>query len=208
MNQKNSLGLDKCFLDVNDPIDLFKYWFNEAKKIELNDPNAFSLATSDAKGFPSVRIVLLKDYNQNGFVFYTNLNSSKSLSIKENPRAEMCFYWKSLSRQIRIKGTISQVSEKEADDYYSTRPYGSKIGAWASKQSEVLESRAELINLMEEYKKKYNDEKKIPRPKNWSGWRLFPREMEFWMRVENRIHERLKYSKNVNGELDKFLLYP
>ena len=154
MNQKNSLGLDKCFLDVNDPIDLFKYWFNEAKKIELNDPNAFSLATSDAKGFPSVRIVLLKDYNQNGFVFYTNLNSSKSLSIKENPRAEMCFYWKSLSRQIRIKGTISQVSEKEADDYYSTRPYGSKIGAWASKQSEVLESRAELINLMEEYKKK------------------------------------------------------
>ncbi len=208
MNQKNSLGLDKCFLDVNDPIDLFKYWFNEAKKIELNDPNAFSLATSDAKGFPSVRIVLLKDYNQNGFVFYTNLNSSKSLSIKENPRAEMCFYWKSLSRQIRIKGTISQVSEKEADDYYSTRPYGSKIGAWASKQSEVLESRAELINLMEEYKKKYNDEKKIPRPKIWSGWRLFPREMEFWMRVENRIHERLKYSKNVNGEWDKFLLYP
>ena len=207
MNQKNSLGLDKCFLDVNDPIDLFKYWFNEAKKFELNDPNAFSLATSDAKGFPSVRIVLLKDYNQNGFVFYTNLNSSKSLSIKENPRAEMCFYWKSLSRQIRIKGTISQVSEKEADDYYSTRPYGSKIGAWASKQSEVLESRAELINLMEEYKKKYNDEKKIPRPKNWSGWRLFPREMEFWMRVENRIHERLKYVK-VNESWEKVLLSP
>ena len=119
MNQKNSLGLDKCFLDTNDPIELFKNWFNEAKKNELNDPNAFSLATSDTKGFPSVRVVLLKNYSQNGFVFYTNLNSSKSLSIKENPRAEMCFYWKSLLRQIRINGTLSQVSEKEADDYFS-----------------------------------------------------------------------------------------
>ena len=139
MNQKKSLGLDKSFLDTDDPIDLFKNWFNEAKKNELNDPNALSLATSDAKGFPSVRVVLLKNYSQNGFVFYTNLNSKKSLSIKENPRAEMCFYWKSLSRQVRINGTISQVTDKEADDYYSTRPYGSKIGAWASKQSKVLE---------------------------------------------------------------------
>ena len=208
MNQKKSLELHKCFLDVNDPIELFKHWFNEAKKNELNDPNAFSLATSDAKGFPSVRVVLLKNYSQTGFVFYSNLNSKKSLSIKENPRAEMCFYWKSLLRQVRINGIISQVSDKEADNYYSTRTYGSKIGAWASKQSEVLESRVELINLMEEYKKKYNDEKKVPRPKNWSGWRLLPKEMEFWMRCEDRIHERLKYSKNSNGEWDKFLLNP
>jgi len=208
MNQKNSLGLDKCFLEENDPIELFKYWFNEAKKIELDDPNALSLATSDPNGFPSVRIVLLKDYSQNGFVFYTNLNSNKSQSIKKNPKAEMCFYWKSLSRQIRIKGSILQVSEKEADDYFSSRPYGSKIAAWASKQSEVLESRVELLKSIEKYKKKYNDEKKVPRPKNWSGWRLLPKEMEFWMRLENRIHERLKYSKNVNGEWDKFLLYP
>ena len=208
MNQKNLLELDKCFLDVNDPIDLFKYWFNEAKKIELNDPNAFSLATSDSKGFPSVRMVLLKDYSQNGFVFYTNLNSKKSLSIKENPRAEMCFYWKSLSRQIRINGIVSQVTEREADDYYSTRAYGSKIAAWASKQSEVLESRTELLNSIAKYKKKYNDEKKVPRPKNWSGWKLLPKEMEFWNRVEDRIHERLKYSKKVNGEWEKFLLNP
>ena len=207
-NGKNSLGLDKCFLDVNDPIDLFKYWFNEAKKTELNDPNAFSLATSDSKGFPSVRVVLLKDYSQNGFVFYTNLNSKKSLSIKENPRAEMCFYWKSLSRQIRVNGIVSQVTEKEADDYYFTRSYGSKIAAWASKQSEVLESRTELLNSIEKYKKKYNDEKKVPRPKNWSGWKLLPKEMEFWNRIEDRIHERLKYSKKVNGEWEKFLLNP
>ena len=208
MNQKNSLGLDKCFLDTNDPIELFKNWFNEAKKNELNDPNAFSLATSDTKGFPSVRVVLLKNYSQNGFVFYTNLNSSKSLSIKENPRAEMCFYWKSLLRQIRINGTLSQVSEKEADDYFSSRPYGSKISAWASKQSEVLESRAELINSIEKYKKKYDNEKKVPRPKNWSGWKLLPKEIEFWIRVENRIHERLKYTQNDSGKWKKFLLNP
>ena len=208
MNQKNSLGLDKRFLDTNDPIELFKNWFNEAKKKELNDPNALSLATSDSKGFPSVRVVLLKNYSQNGFVFYTNLISSKSLSIKENPRAEMCFYWKSLLRQIRINGTLSQVSEKEADDYYSTRSYGSKISAWASKQSEVLESRAELINSVNNYKKKYDNEKKVPRPENWSGWRLLPKEMEFWIRVENRIHERLKYTKNDNGDWKKFLLNP
>ena len=208
MNQKIYLGLDKFFLDTNDPIELFKNWFNEAKKNELNDPNALSLATSDSKGFPSVRVVLLKYYSQNGFVFYTNLNSSKSLSIKENPRAEMCFYWKSLLRQIRINGTLSQVSEKEADDYFSSRPYGSKISAWASKQSEVLESRAELINSMEKYKKKYDSEKKVPRPENWSGWSLLPKEMEFWIRGENRIHERLKYIKSDGSEWKKFLLNP
>ena len=153
-------------------------------------------------------MVLLKDYSKSGFVFYTNLNSKKSLSIKENPRAEMCFYWKSLSRQIRINGIVSQVTEREADDYYSTRPYGSKIAAWASKQSEVLESRTELLNSIAKYKKKYNDEKKVPRPKNWSGWKLLPKEMEFWNRIEDRIHERLKYSKKVNGEWEKFLLNP
>ncbi|GIS78151.1 MAG: pyridoxine/pyridoxamine 5'-phosphate oxidase [Candidatus Pelagibacterales bacterium] len=193
MNQKKSLELHKSFLDTDNPIELFKHWFNEAKKNELVDPNALSLATSDAKGFPSVRVVLLKNYDQNGFVFYTNLNSKKSLSIKENPRAEMCFYWKSLSKQIRINGTISQISDEEADDYYSTRTYGSKIGAWASRQSEVLESRAKLINSMEEYKKKYNDEKKVPRPKNWSGWRLLPKEMEFWMRAE-----KTQFMKDLN----------
>ncbi|SVD44015.1 uncharacterized protein METZ01_LOCUS396869, partial [marine metagenome] len=158
MNQKNSLGLDKCFLDTNDPIELFKTWFNEAKKTEPNDPNAFSLATADSKGFPSVRIVLLKDYNKNRFIFYSNLNSQKSLSIKENPKGEMCFYWKSLSRQIRISGPISQVSDQEADDYYNTRPYGSKIGAWASKQSQVLQNRQDLKNLFIESKKKYSEE--------------------------------------------------
>ena len=208
MNQKNPLGLDKCFLNTDDPIELFKTWFNEAKKNEQNNPNALSLATSDRNGSPSVRIVLLKHYDKNGFVFYTNLNSQKSLSLKNNPKAEMCFYWKSLSRQVRINGSIVQVSDNEADEYYNTRTYGSKIGAWASKQSEVLQSRQELINSINEYKKKYNDEKKVPRPKDWSGWKLLPREIEFWLRADDRMHERLKYSKNNNSVWRKFLLNP
>jgi len=208
MNQKNSLGLDKRFLDTNNPIELFKTWFNEAKKTEPNDPNAFSLATSNNKGFPTVRIVLLKDYNENGFVFYTNLNSQKSLFLKENPKAEICFYWKSLMRQVRVNGNIFQVSDKEADDYYNTRPYGSKIGAWASNQSEILKSREELFNSIKKYKEKYKDEKNVPRPKNWSGWRLQPDQIEFWLGADNRIHERLKFSRDKSGSWNKFLLNP
>jgi pyridoxamine 5'-phosphate oxidase len=208
MNQKNSLELDKCFLNTNDPIELFKTWMNKAKETEPNDPNALSLATSDSNGLPSVRIVLLKDFNKNGFVFYSNLNSQKSLSLKKNPKAEMCFHWKSLLRQVRINGTVSEVLEKEADDYYDTRPYDSRIGAWASKQSEVLNSRKELIDSINKYKKKYNNEKNVPRPNHWSGWRLLPKEIEFWLNVENRIHERLKYFKDKNGKWNKFLLNP
>jgi len=208
MNQKNSLELDKCFLNTNDPIELFKTWMNKAKETEPNDPNALSLATTDSNGLPSVRIVLLKDFNENGFVFYTNLNSQKSLSLKKNPKAEMCFHWKSLLRQVRINGTVSEVLEKEADDYYDTRPYDSRIGAWASKQSEVLNSRKELIDSINKYKEKYNNEKNVPRPNYWSGWRLLPKEIEFWLNVENRIHERLKYSKDKNGKWNKFLLNP
>ena len=211
MNQKNSLGLDKCFLDINDPIKLFKSWFDEAKKTEPNDHNAFSLATSNNKGFPTVRIVLLKDYNESGFVFYTNLDSQKSLSLKENPKAEMCFYWKSLMRQIRVNGTILKVSDKEANDYYNSRAYESKIGAWASKQSKVLKSREELFNEIKKYKEKYNEEKIVPRPQNWSGWRLLPNEIEFWLSGDNRIHERLKYSReksNPYGDWNRFLLNP
>ena len=208
MNQKNSLGLDKCFLDTNDPIELFKTWFNEAKKTEPNDPNAFSLAVADSKGRPSVRIVLLKNFNKNGFIFYTNLNSQKSISIKENPKGEMCFHWKSLSRQVRVHGSISHVLDKEADNYYNSREYGSRIAAWASKQSEKLSSRNELIDSIKEYKKKYNNSSKVPRPSYWSGWNLSPISIEFWLDGDNRIHERLKYTKSSNGDWIKSLLSP
>ena len=208
MNQKNTLGLDYCFGDLENPTDLFKEWFNEAKKTEINDPNAFSLATSDKKGVPSVRIVLLKGYSQNGFVFYTNLNSKKSNDIKENPNGSICFHWKSLLRQIRITGKIFQVPDEEADEYYKTRSYGSRIGAWASKQSSILKSREELYDSIEIYKKKFKDKNNVPRPDHWSGWNLKPNTMEFWLDGENRIHQRLKYSKKEDGSWKKVLLNP
>jgi len=208
MNQKNSLGLKNCFLDLDDPIQLFKIWMDEAKKSEPNDPNAFSLATSNKESLPSVRVVLLKEFNQSGFVFYTNLNSQKGDELKENPKAAMCFHWKSLLRQIRVSGTAIQVEDEIADQYYNLRDYESRIGAWASKQSKELSSRNELMNLIKQFKKKYNDEDNVPRPGHWSGWNLSPTSIEFWLDRDNRIHERLKYTKDKSNNWIKFLLNP
>ena len=208
MNEKNSLGIDLCFKDLNNPIDLFGYWFNEAKKTEINDPNALSLATVGKNGIPSVRMVLLKDFNSDGFVFYTNLNSRKSEEIKSNANASMCFHWKSLLRQVRITGEISKVSDTDADKYYNSRSYGSRIGAWASNQSSILKSRDELLKSIEEFKKKYPNENNVPRPKHWSGWNLTPYEIEFWLDGKNRIHERLRYTKKNNNDWEKNLLNP
>ena len=208
MNQKNSLGLDKCFGELKNPFKLFEEWFNEAKKVELNDPNALALATSDKEGNPSVRMVLLKDFSEKGFVFYTNLNSKKSSDIKVNPNASMCFHWKSLLRQIRISGYIEFVSNEEADKYYNSRSYGSRIGAWASQQSTVINKREELYDSIKNYKKKFSKEETVPRPSYWSGWNLNPTEIEFWLDGENRIHERLKYIKVSKNEWNKVLLSP
>ena len=207
MNQKNSLGLNSCFLDLDDPIELFKLWMDDAKKSEPNDPNAVSLATSN-NNFPSVRMVLLKDFSQNGFVFYTNLNSQKGNELRENPNAAMCFHWKSLLRQIRINGAVTQVANDVADKYYNSRSYDSRIGAWASKQSKELTSRDQLIDSIKEYKDKYNDENNVPRPSHWSGWILSPQSIEFWLDGDGRIHERLKYIKDRNGQWIKSLLSP
>ena len=208
MNEKNSLGLNKCFLDLDNPILLFTEWYNEAKKTEINDPNALALGTINEKGYPNVRMVLLKDYGEDGFVFYTNFNSNKGNSIKQNPNISMCFHWKSLLRQIRIVGTAEKVSDEEADNYYKSRSYGSRIGAWASNQSQKLENRDELINSIKKYKNKYSDETNVPRPKHWSGWNLNPQNIEFWLDGENRIHERLLYSKSQTGLWNKSLLSP
>ena len=208
MNQKNSLGLDICFKDLDDPIKLFEEWFYQAKKTEINDPNALALATADKLGIPTVRMVLLKNFNNNGFIFYTNFNSKKSIDLKENPNASLCFHWKSLLRQIRITGKIYKVSEDEADAYYKTRSYGSRIGAWASNQSSILNNREDLYKSIEDYKKKYPNENNVPRPKNWSGWSLKPNSIEFWLDGEDRIHQRLKYIKKENGTWEKFLLNP
>ena len=208
MNQKNSLGLNNCFLVLDDPIKLFKIWMDEAKKSEPNDPNAVALASSNEINFPSVRMVLLKDFNKNGFVFYTNLNSQKGNELKINPKAAMCFHWKSLLRQVRIGGTVKKVSNEVADKYYNSRGYESRIGAWASKQSKEIRSRDELISSIEEYKKKYNNQNEVPRPIHWSGWNLSPLNIEFWLDGESRIHERLKYTKDSNGNWIKSLLSP
>ncbi len=208
MNQKNSLGLDKCFLDLADPIELFKNWFDEAKNKEINDPNALALGTANKAGIPSVRMVLLKGFDKNGFVFYTNLNSQKGNELKENPYATMCFHWKSLLRQIRIVGTLKQVDDKVADDYYNTRAYESRIGAWASNQSSTLENREELLKNIDNFKQRYSDKDNVPRPSHWSGWNLKPQSIEFWLDGENRIHERLKYTLDKKDIWNKSLLSP
>ena len=208
MNQKNSLGINNCFSDLEDPIELFKVWMDEAKKSEPNDPNALSLATSSKNNLPSVRMVLLKEFNQKGFVFYTNLNSQKGNELKENPNVAMCFHLKSLLRQIRISGKITQVEDSVADQYYNSRGYDSRIGAWASKQSKELKNRDELENSIKEFKKKFNDKNNVPRPDHWSGWNLSPIRIEFWLDGDSRIHERLNYTIDKSGNWIKSLLSP
>ena len=207
MNQKNSLGLNSCFMDLDDPLELFKSWMAEAEKKETRDPTTLSLATASKTGQPDVRMVLLKGLSPKGFVFYTNFNSSKSCDLKENPKAAMCFHWKSFNRQIRILGSVTQVDDGEADLYFNSRPYESKINAWASDQSNTMKEKSELLTKIEDFKKKYKIEKKVPRPPHWSGWCLKPTSIEFWLHKDNRNHERLRYNKVTKG-WEKEILYP
>jgi pyridoxamine 5'-phosphate oxidase len=206
-NGKNSLGLDSIFEDLDNPIDLFKNWFKKAVDTEINDPNALALGTSDQKNQPSVRMVLLKGLSNEGFVFYTNFNSKKGSDLKNNQQASMCFHWKSLRRQVRVIGKVQQVSEKEADEYYNSRPYKNRISAWASNQSKKLDSRDTFLKKISEFEKKYPDQNKVPRPPHWSGWRILPKEIEFWLDGEGRVHERLNYINN-DSKWTKEILYP
>jgi pyridoxamine 5'-phosphate oxidase len=206
-NDKNSLGLDNCFEDLDNPIELFKNWFSKAEEKEINDPNAVAVATSDQNNQPNVRMVLLKGLSEKGFVFYTNFNSKKGRELKINQKASMCFHWKSLRRQVRVIGKVEEVTSKEADDYYNSRPYKNRISAWASSQSQILDKRETFLNKIKEYEKKYPNQNNVPRPPHWSGWRLLPNEIEFWVDGEGRIHERLNYKIN-NGEWEKEILYP
>ena len=206
-NGKNALGLDSCFEDLDNPIELFKKWFSRAEENEINDPNAVAVATSDKSNQPNVRMVLLKGLNDQGFVFYTNFNSTKGKELKINQKASMCFHWKSLRRQVRVLGKVEEVTSKEADDYYNSRPYKNKISAWASSQSQPLDKRETFLDKIKEFEKKYPDANNVPRPPYWSGWRLIPNEIEFWVDGEGRIHERLIY-KNTGGKWSKEILYP
>ncbi len=207
MNKKNNLGLDISFMNEDDPFIVFKQWMSEAEKNEVNDPNAAALATVNESNQPDVRMILLKKYNNNGFIFFTNLNSKKGTDLKQIPKASMCFHWKSLLRQVRITGTVSLISEKEADEYFYTRPYLSKIGAWSSNQSKPMKMRDEFLKKIEEFKNKYSDQNNIPRPKHWSGFLLSPTRIEFWKDIEGRLHQRLEYLK-VSNSWKKQILYP
>ncbi len=206
-NGKNSFGIDICFEELDNPIELFKKWFSEAEKNEINDPNAVAVATSDTNNQPNVRMVLLKGLSDKGFVFYTNFNSKKGKELKSNSKASLCFHWKSLRRQVRVIGDVEEVTSEEADEYYYSRPYKNKIGAWASSQSEKLDRRETFLKKIQEYEKKYSEQNSVPRPSNWSGWRVIPKEIEFWLDGEGRIHERLVYYKE-NDNWKKKLLYP
>ena len=205
MNEK--LGLDSAFLDEKNPFDLFKIWMKEAEKKEPNDPNAFNVATVDSTGQPDNRVVLLKGLTDKSFIFYTNLESKKGRDLRHNPKASMCFHWKSLLRQVRIQGSVELVDSKTADDYYNSRAYESRIGAWASSQSEVMKHRDEFEEKIKEFKKKYPDDNKVPRPSYWSEWALTPYKIEFWKDVKNRLHQRLCYS-HIGDSWSKEILYP
>ncbi|EJN03021.1 pyridoxamine 5'-phosphate oxidase [Phyllobacterium sp. YR531] len=196
------------FTEKSEPFALFDEWLGDAVKTEPNDPNAVALATVDKDGLPDVRMVLLKGFDSQGFVFYTNFESQKGVEILGSMKAAMCFHWKTLRRQVRVRGPVEVVSDEEADAYYATRPRGSRIGAWASKQSRPLESRFALEKAVAEYTARHAIGE-IPRPQYWSGFRIRPTSIEFWHDRPFRLHDRVVFSRATpEADWGKERLYP
>ena len=196
------------FTEATDPFALFELWFEEAKAAEINDPEAMTLATVDAEGLPDARMVLCKGADRRGLVFYTNIESAKGRELEAQPRAAALFHWKSLRRQVRFRGAIAEVSSAESDAYFASRPRGSQIGAWASRQSRPLASRAELEAAVETCERRFGAGG-VPRPDHWRGYRLTPVEIEFWRDRPSRLHDRLMFKRaRPDGPWEKRLLYP
>ncbi|MBR0556708.1 pyridoxamine 5'-phosphate oxidase [Ciceribacter sp. L1K23] len=196
------------FTEENEPFALFGAWLKDAEASEPNDPNAVAVATVDENGLPNVRMVLLKGFDARGFVFYTNFESQKGREILGQKKAAMCFHWKSLRRQVRLRGDVEVVSDAEADEYFRSRPVGSRIGAWASKQSRPLEGRFALEKAVAEYTARYaiGD---IPRPPHWSGFRIKPVSIEFWHDRKFRLHDRIEFRRDTpDGDWNKVRMYP
>ena len=181
----------------NNPMELFQSWFLEAQKIELGEANAMNIATIGLDGFPKSRIVLLKRFTWEGFIFYTNYNSEKGKAIANNPNVSLSFFWQSLERQVIIKGVAMKIATNLSDGYFESRPEGSKIGAWASNQSEVITSKKELDKKLQSFEVRF-DNKEIPRPKHWGGYIIKPKVIEFWQGRPNRMHDRIRFTLQEN----------
>jgi pyridoxamine 5'-phosphate oxidase len=198
--------MNRDFTEAADPIALFSSWLGDAEASEPNDPNAVALATVDAGGMPNARMVLLKGFDARGFAFFTNTGSVKGGELLARPKAALCFHWKSLRRQVRVRGEVTPVDPAEADAYFASRARGSRIGAWASQQSRPLDSRTTLEKAVAAFTARFG-EGDIPRPEHWSGFRIVPAEIEFWSNGEFRLHDRLLFRRTADG-WERTRLYP